>query len=918
MPPKPENRKVSNEMRSAILKNCEKFPELSKHKMVGRKHENEYEVLCELVNSKFPESQHVDSSMVSDVIKKAKRSLSRKLNLLILRDRLTKSQVDDKMKTWEFYADFQFYRQSIQELEKEWWEKQAAGSVPTTRIAPGSSSSAASSTSSAPAPTSSTSAPASSSSAPTSSASGSNQGSSSARSAKLQIQKLNMALVKKGTVTGSLRSGKVVYARNTRSALRDDQKKDATTIKKRPVILRSAALTGAMASAAKLRKAGVKINAPSSVTRSRLLRGLAATNIIATSTTITRKRANQPEFPRTARLAARQEQQETRNDEDNATPEPVPEPDYSTSSTVVGGAKKMKIETSSTPGRADRLIANDVGSSSTQSGPSEFTPQAIRTETPPVDGTDADRSDANDSTGRTLRNPKAPAVGRFEGTGAAQPATSSVANSSARNVQIAVVKAEKPKQARAQSPPRGQAAVVAIDIAEQRSTLPLAVVIASDRNHVRSGRGRVKIVEEFVAEVPQTCTEAIRAMEFGKQIRNRQYPGIPDKKFLQSHYVQYGSDGSLTWPMQAAFEIKDHPNKWYVYFEGWTIPYKYEESQLMETGADTLMVGKIRREFLNQMATKDVAKDCLDQYRYSTRKTDALFWDYEDLSYFHTKIHYEDGLGPIFYMNLSKDCEKPPTYSYTTTNIMDVKVYNWCLRQEMNWPIQKLDEKNKLDLESVEKKTGCENPSGCVCNRRLAHFYENNTNLQTENGLLKVDGLNRDSPRISIECSDACGCSHNCPRRHLQRGNQKALVVNFEGSRKGMGLRAGASYKKGEFLGEYTGILKEPVAGEDQSYEAAVTLMAEPLVICARKCGNIMRFMSHSCSPNAMFIVTWSRVKESDPLFPKIAVFATKDIKMGEEITICYWTAADRDAATEFVRCWCGSTNCIQKLPAIS
>ncbi|EGT49685.1 hypothetical protein CAEBREN_04198 [Caenorhabditis brenneri] len=937
VPSKPDERKVSDEMRRAILQNCENFPALTKPNLKPSRHPEEFRKLCELVNKKFPKEQHVNAKMAAVIISNAKTILTRKLRYLIQHHRLTESEVEDRMKTWEFYSDFKFYRQNIHQLEKELWEEQAVKNAPN--VGSGSSSSAPASTSSAPAQISSTTAPTSSTSAPTSSTSAPNQGSSIARSAKLQIQKLHMSLVKKGRLTGGLRSGNAVYARNSRSALRAYQKKhfDAAitkkpSTKKRPVIIRSAALTAAITSAAKLRKTGVKINAPaptqsnaavtpSSVSRSRFLNGLAATNIIAMPTAVTRKRANQPEFARTARLAARMEQQEAKTDDVDTTPEPTPQLDTPSSSTVVvRGAKRMKIDLSSTPDQA---------------GSSGSTPQAARNLAVSVDDTNANRTAANaagsSSTPRLAADPgpstinaqkrrvrKAPAVGRFTRTEAAQPATPSVATTSTGDAQVAVTKAGKPMKARAT---RVQAAVAAAtDDAEERSTLPLAIVIANERSQVRSGKDRIKILKEFVADVPEACTEAIRAMKFGQRIRNRQYPGIPDKKFLRNNYAKYGSDESLTWPMQAAFEMKDHPKMWYVFFEGWTIPYRYEESQLKESGEDTLEAGKIRRDFLNTMSTMNVTKDCLDQYRYcgNKRKTDALFWDYEDLSYFHTKIHFEDGLGPIFYMNLSKDCEKPPTYSYTTTNIMNVKVYNWCLRQKMNWSIQKLDASKQLNLASVEKKTGCENPSGCVCNRRFAHLYEDTINLQTENGLLKVTGFNRDSPRISIECSDACGCSHNCPRRHLQRGNKKALVVNFEGSRKGMGLRAGAHYKKGEYIGEYTGILKEPVDGEDQSYEAAVSLMAEPLVICSRKCGNIIRFMSHSCSPNAMFVVTWSRVKESDPLLPKIAVFATEDIKLGEEITICYWTAEDRDAATEFVRCWCGSKNCIKNLPVIS
>ncbi|EGT49541.1 hypothetical protein CAEBREN_31779 [Caenorhabditis brenneri] len=296
-----------------------------------------------------------------------------------------------------------------------------------------------------------------------------------------------------------------------------------------------------------------------------------------------------------------------------------------------------------------------------------------------------------------------------------------------------------------------------------------------------------------------------------------------------------------------------------------------------------------------------------------------MFWDYEDLTYFHSMAQKESGLGQVFYMNLTSDRRKPPpNYSFTTTNMMDVPTYVRCLASDAHLSFKTLEAKNNGSVIPVVKQTGCENPKGCVCNRRFEYLYGefDIKNLQTDkHGRLDVAGLNKDSHRISIECSDECGCSHKCPRRHLQRGQPKPFVVNYEGPKKGNCLRAAADFKKGEFLGEYTGHLKLPMTDDDQSYEASVDQMVDGLVICAKKCGNAIRFMSHSCSANAIFVLTWSRVKETDPLIPRIAVFALEDIKMGQEVTISYWTSTDKQSVENSVRCWCQTSKCMGWIP---
>ncbi|CAL2048823.1 unnamed protein product [Caenorhabditis brenneri] len=69
--------------------------------------------------------------------------------------------------------------------------------------------------------------------------------------------------------------------------------------------------------------------------------------------------------------------------------------------------------------------------------------------------------------------------------------------------------------------------------------------------------------------------------------------------------------------------------------------------------------------------------------------------------------------------------------------------------------------------------------------------------------------------------------------------------------------------------------------------------MNKDVVISAKYAGNVASYFNHCCSSNAMFIETHTRVTESEPLVPRVAVYAPKDIKAGEKITITYWDIQD-------------------------
>ncbi|KAJ1917868.1 hypothetical protein H4219_002978 [Mycoemilia scoparia] len=149
------------------------------------------------------------------------------------------------------------------------------------------------------------------------------------------------------------------------------------------------------------------------------------------------------------------------------------------------------------------------------------------------------------------------------------------------------------------------------------------------------------------------------------------------------------------------------------------------------------------------------------------------------------------------------------------------------------------------------------------------------------------------------ECNHLCACGSKCPTRVVQKGRTVKLNI-FRTKNKGWGVRAEEYIRKGKFICEYVGEIitskeaeerakKDQVFGTTYLFDLDHDVTDEDVVdftIDSRYYGNISHFFNHSCSPNvhirAVFIEHW------DKRLHRLAFFATKDIRKGEEITFDY------------------------------
>ena len=154
------------------------------------------------------------------------------------------------------------------------------------------------------------------------------------------------------------------------------------------------------------------------------------------------------------------------------------------------------------------------------------------------------------------------------------------------------------------------------------------------------------------------------------------------------------------------------------------------------------------------------------------------------------------------------------------------------------------------------------------------------------------------------ECNKRCNCGISCLNRVVQNGSTVNLCVFRTRNHCGWGVKAMEAIQKGSFVCEYVGevIKSEEAEKRGKGYDAeGRTYLFDldyndgehyPYTVDAAMYGNISHFINHSCEPNLAVFAVW--INCLDPNLPKLALFATRDIKKGEEITFDYMSQSFR------------------------
>ncbi|TRY66870.1 hypothetical protein DNTS_033036 [Danionella cerebrum] len=186
---------------------------------------------------------------------------------------------------------------------------------------------------------------------------------------------------------------------------------------------------------------------------------------------------------------------------------------------------------------------------------------------------------------------------------------------------------------------------------------------------------------------------------------------------------------------------------------------------------------------------------------------------------------------------------------------------------------------------------------GCECTDCLGNSVEGccpgvSQQKFAYNGLGQV----RIRPGLPIyECNKHCRCGLECPNRVVQRGIQYSLCIFRTNNGRGWGVRTMERIRKNTFVMEYVGEIitteEADCRGHIYDKEGATYLfdldyVDDEYTVDAAHYGNISHFVNHSCDPNLQVYNVF--IENLDERMPRIAFFATRGIKAGEELTFDY------------------------------
>ncbi|XP_066499968.1 histone-lysine N-methyltransferase SUV39H1-A isoform X2 [Hoplias malabaricus] len=144
------------------------------------------------------------------------------------------------------------------------------------------------------------------------------------------------------------------------------------------------------------------------------------------------------------------------------------------------------------------------------------------------------------------------------------------------------------------------------------------------------------------------------------------------------------------------------------------------------------------------------------------------------------------------------------------------------------------------------------------------------------------------------ECNSFCSCGPECGNRVVQRGIQYDLCIFKTANGRGWGVRTLQMIKKNAFVMEYLGeiITSEEAERRGETYDKQgatylfdLDYVDDVYTVDAARYGNISHFVNHS--------VYNVFIDNLDERLPRIAFFAIRAIKSGEELTFDYKMTID-------------------------
>ncbi|KAL3499725.1 hypothetical protein ACH5RR_038818 [Cinchona calisaya] len=230
-------------------------------------------------------------------------------------------------------------------------------------------------------------------------------------------------------------------------------------------------------------------------------------------------------------------------------------------------------------------------------------------------------------------------------------------------------------------------------------------------------------------------------------------------------------------------------------------------------------------------------------------------------------------------------------------------------------------------------------PKGCDCIGRCSDSRKCSC-AQRNGGEIPYNrnGAIVEAKPLVYECGPHCKCPPSCYNKVTQHGIKIQLEI-FKTESRGWGVRSLYSIPSGSFICEYVGELLEDKEAElragsdeylfdigksygdcslkpDEQGNSSEAAEEGGYTIDAAKCGNIGRFINHSCSPNlyAQDVL----YDHDDKRMPHVMLFAAENIPPLKELTYHYnyivGQVHDSNGNVKMKNCYCGSTECTGRM----
>ncbi|ONM21611.1 uncharacterized protein [Zea mays] len=241
------------------------------------------------------------------------------------------------------------------------------------------------------------------------------------------------------------------------------------------------------------------------------------------------------------------------------------------------------------------------------------------------------------------------------------------------------------------------------------------------------------------------------------------------------------------------------------------------------------------------------------------------------------------------------------------------------------------------DWYEKEPPKGCNCTNGCSDSITCACAVKNGGEI-----MFNFNGAIVEARPLIYECGPSCRCPPTCHNRVSQHGVKIPLEI-FKTGKTGWGVRSLSSISSGSFICEYTGELLEDEEAEKRENDeylfdighnyhdkelweglksvvglGSATSSSETMegfTIDASECGNVGRFINHSCSPNLYAQnVLWDH---DDMRMPHVMFFAVENIPPLQELTYHYNYKIGEvyiNGEEKVKHCYCGASDCCGRL----